>query len=348
MKKYRILCVVLALVMVLVLAGCGETAKPAEEAPAAAAATFKGKDIAKEELKIAFIPLGASGEQMIPTIEAYDFALSSYPNISYQIFDSQFDVTRQLEFMNECITQGVDGIILQCADANALNNVIVEAEEAGIPVITQNLGCTGVRTAHVMNGDYTAGWAAAKYFDEHNAIPKDGKVIILDVVAEIKPVCRMGTAFHDYAVQNTSWTILDEQPVENTSQENANTIMRDLLTKYDHIDAVYCVNDACAVGAMQAIEAAGRSGEGIKLWGFEGNPAVLQAIKDGTIYGTSFCDQYTTSCELMNLMLFLISTGITGQLAGYESEADVPFIEMNTIPTTPENVDLIIARSHYD
>jgi ABC-type sugar transport system substrate-binding protein len=346
-RMKKVLAIVLALCLALslvCLTGCGDS-KDEESGSAGLGMATKAKDVSSEPVKIAYIPLSASGETVTMTLEGFDYALAGYPNVTYQVYDPQFDVTTQLEMMNECITQGVDCIILQAADTTALNNVIAEAESAGIPVITQNTGCSAVRTVHVTNSDYNSGYQAGEYLDTNNIIAKDANVIVLDVVAEIKPNCRMGTGFTDYAKEKTNWNILAEQGIENTSQENANTAMRDLLTKYDDIDAVYCVNDDCAMGALQAIEAAGRENDGIIIWGFEGHPSTLKAIKEGRIYGTSYADLFTSSYSIMMMALYFVETGFTGTNAGYEY---APVMEFSTVPCTTDNCDEVLQYTHWD
>ena len=349
MKKSRIISLLLAAAMLFSLAclsACGDSgdAAPADSASGAALAE-KAKDISTEEVKIAYIPLSASGDTVTMTLEGFNYAIAGYPNVSIQVFDPQFDVTKEIEYMNECITQGFDAIIVQSADTTALNQTITEAEEAGITVLTQNTGCAGIRTVHVTNSDYNSGYQAAQYLKDNGVLPSGANVVILDVIADIKPNCRMGTGFHDYVTANTDWNILAEEPIENTSQENANTVMRDLLTKFDDIDCVYAVNDDCAMGAIQAIEAAGLSTDDIVVWGYEGHPAALQAIIDGRLYGTSYADLFTSSYSIMMLALYCVETGFTGTQSGFEY---YPSLEFSTVPCTRDNWQDILAYTHWD
>jgi len=344
MKKFKkILCLIMALAMCVTLfAACGDS--DAAQSDGGGKYSSLAKDITSENIEIAYIPLSASGETVTMSMQGFDYALSGYPNVHYTVYDPQFDVTTQLDMLNECITQGVDAVLIQTADTTALNSAITEAEEAGIPVFTQNTGCSGIRTVHTTNSDYNSGYQAAEYLDEHSVLPDDANVIILDVVAEIKPNCQMGTGFHDYVTNNTGWTILAEQPIENTSQENANTAMRDLLTKYDKIDAVYCVNDDCAMGALQAIESAGREDD-IVVWGYEGHPAALKAIMEGRLYGTSYADLFTSSYAIMMMMLYCIETGVTGTTIGYEY---APSLQFSTVPCTIDNWEEVLEYTHWD
>jgi ABC-type sugar transport system substrate-binding protein len=302
------------------------------------------RDLSQGTYKIAFVPLGASGPVIPTTMRGYYDALGGEDNgiVTIDIFDSQFDTTKQLQIMQDCITQKYDAIILEPNDANALNNVMAEAEAEGIPVITRNVGATGPRIGHVLNSDYRAGWEAGQFIQENAGKPDDANVLILDVVADLKPTTRMGTGFEDYLRENTNWNLLESQPVENTSQESANTIMSTLLTKYDDIDIVYTVNDDCAMGALQAIESAGRQGEGIVIWGYEGHAPALIAIKEGRIYGTSFADVYQQSYTTMMMVQYFMQTGITATKLGMEY---YPTIEFKTVPTDINNIDAALAAA---
>ena len=120
--------------------------------------------------------------------------------------------------------------------------------------------------------------------------------------------------------------------------------MRDLLTKYEQIDCVYCASDDIAKGANQAIDAAGRAAE-IKVYSSMGYPDALQQIKDGTMFGTYFSDSYLEYATALYLTLHAIETGITASSAGY---ASTPIIDMPTVPTTIENVENIIKDSRWE
>lgn len=342
-KKWLAFALALVLLFAMGMAACADSGSGGGAAGGGGNGDFAqpARDLSTGPIKIAFVPLGAAGPTMPTTMKGYYDALGGEGNgiFTIDIFDSQFDTTKQLQIMQDLITQKYDAIILEPNDANAINDVMAQAEAAGIPVITRNVGATGPRAAHVLNSDYRAGWEAAQFIQENAGKPDDANVLILDVVPELKATCRMGEGFADYLAQNTGWNLLETQPVADTSQENANTIMSTLLSKYDSIDIVYTVNDDCSMGVLQAIESAGRQDEGIINWGYEGHPPALFAIKDGKIYGTSFADVYQQSYSTMMLVKYLMMTGITASGIGMDY---YPTLEFSTVPTTIDNIDEIL------
>jgi ABC-type sugar transport system substrate-binding protein len=353
--KRRILLLMLVLILTPALfAACGQSESAqtesdgdvgsTSESGAPAGFTNPSADIRNEEFTIAFIPLSTAQENVPILIQGMEDALAVYPNAKLQTYDAQFDPNTQISLINECVTQGVNGVIVYAADATALNSTIKEAEEAGVVVFTMNTGCTGDRTAHILNSDYKAGLEAAEYLA--GVAPADSNVVILDVVAELKPTCTMGTAFEDFMADTGTFNDLEGIGIPMTSVENSVTAMRDLLTKYQDIDIVYTVNDNCAIGAAQAIEAAGRAGDGIIIWGYEGTPAALDAIQKGTIYGTSYSDPYNEGLVSVSMLLFCINTGISSHnLGGF---GYTPMVELATVPVTKENIASVIKSTHWD
>ena len=198
----------------------------------------------------------------------------------------------------------------------AVSPVVKEAEEAGIAVITLNMGCDAIHTLHLESNSYNAGWLAGEAITEK--LNGEGKGILLDVPAELKASAHHGTGFEDYIAENSNFELIDYQNVAGFSQEEANTIMRDLLTKHDDIDAVFAVADDEAMGVLQAINSAGRQDEGILVFGAEGLPSALNAIKDGSLYGTAWSDRFGVVKTALNMSLYFIASGINGSRLSYQ------------------------------
>lgn len=303
-----------------------------------------GKDIYSDEIKIAWIPLAAAGQINEVINLVFQDVVLIYPNVKIDTFDPAYNPETQISMVNEAITQGYDAIIMLPLDVAALNNVITDAEKAGIPVLTVDCGATATHTFHLQGTDYGSGQLAAEIVAEK--LGKKGNFIVLDAPAAQKAIGRMGTGFIDYCAANTEMVMLEDVSIEMWSQENARTTMTDLLTKYPtgQIQAVYCASDDIAMGAYQAIEAAGRNNEGIIIYGNVGMAPVLQAIKEGKIYGTNYSDTYAHFYTVFHMALYFISTGTTAVTAGYEA---TPVVYDTLVPVNADNVDYIMAVSRY-
>lgn len=365
MKRMLTLALVV-LMMAALLVGCtGNTTTPStvpSTAPASAATDSapasdaganadagagklgNGKDIYKDDIKIAWIPLASMGQvnQIINLV--FSDVLLIYPNIKIDTFDPMYDINKQISMFSEAITQEYDAIISLPLDVAACNDVITQAEAAGIPVVTIDCGATAVHTFHLQGTDYGSGLLAAEIVAK--ALNNTGNYIVLDAPAAQKAIGRMGTAFIDYMTANTQCKMLEDFSVEMWSQENARIGMTDFLTKYPagEIQAVYCASDDIAAGALQAIEAAGRDKEGIIIYGNVGYLPVLNAIKEGKIYGTNYSDTYAHFYTAFHMTLNFIQTGTTAITAGYTA---TPVVYDTLVPVNKDNVDYIIAASRY-
>ncbi|NLO98508.1 MAG: sugar ABC transporter substrate-binding protein [Peptococcaceae bacterium] len=344
-KVISLILAVLMLVSLTLITGCSSGSEPAgSEAPGGegGGASLQGKNIEQESLKIAFIPLSTSGVACAMELKGMEDQLSVYPNIELVTFDPQYDPSKQVAMIEECITQGFDAILIEPMDPETVGIAIKNAEDAGIPVCTVNLQVSQPHALGIKGSDYMAGQVGAeelcKLFNDK------ANIVILDAPAAQMASVRYSAGFEDYLKENnkTEMKIIDYQNIDNWSVDIANQVMRDLITKHgDNIDAVFAASDDLALGAVQAIQAAGKTGK-IKVWGAGGFPNALKAIKDGSMYGTSFMDYYQELSTAILMTLYCVQTGLTYQTAGF---TETPIIQTPAFACTAENVDEIIATS---
>ena len=304
-----------------------------------------GKDIYNDPIKIGVISLSTAGVINRIFQLGINNQLLRYPNISVAYWDAEYNPNRQITLLEEAITQGYDAVIIEAMSPVALNDAITEAEDRGMVIITMSATTPStVYTMHFKGSDYTSGWACGEMADK--ATGGQGTAIILDCPASFKETARMGTGFQEYCEQNTNIEILEIIGIEDWSPNNSQTAMRDMLTKYGpgEITVVYCSSDDLAGGAINAIAAAGREGDGILIYGMMGQPAGLEGIRDGTMAGTMWSDVYTQYSLAFYYALFCIMTGFNSRTAGY---TETPQIDQPLLPVTPENVIDIMNVSRY-
>lgn len=348
-KSSKILALILAALMLMsVLVACGGDTAGKDNGGAAAESAHADrianmKDLKEtDEIKIAYIPLSTLGQTNRMVIKGLEEFLVFYPNIKIETFEVTYDSAKQISTYEECITQGFDAIITEAMDAAASKKAIEKCEEAGIPVMTLNCGSEAIHSAHFQGNDYDSGVMIAKELVAD--INNKGKVIVLNCPAEQVAFSRMGTGFIDYVKANCpDVEILENQNIANWAKDEAQTVMRDLLTKYDDIQAVYGVSDDIALGALAAIEAANR--ENIVIWGRSGYPAAFTAIKEGRMAGTCYEDYYQEASCLLATVLYLIDTGTTAFTAGY---TETPTVDFPLYICNQENVDVVTGTLRWD
>ena len=352
-KTTKIIAMLLVMILaVSFIAGCESENKSnsnqAAETPAAGAPSGLpgGKDIYNDPIKISVISISTMGiVNRIYQMALNDQALR-YPNVFLDYKDAEYDPSKQITLIEEAITQGYDCILLECMDPVALNDAIVRAEQAGIPVISTNAAePSALHSLHIAGADYSSGWRGGEELARITG--GEGTALILDCPAMMKPGARMGTGFEEYIVNNTNIRLLEPAiGIENWSADNAQIAMRDMLTKYGpgEITMVYCASGDIANGAMNAIDAAGRASDNILIWGFMGYPMELEAIQAGRMVGTMFSDTYVQYSALFYMALNHIATGLTAITGGYTS---TPMIEQPMYPVTRDNIADVMAVSRW-
>lgn len=349
----------LAVILVLGLAACGSgdsgssaasAAAPAAESAvsvataAETAAAFHGKDLNTDPVKIAYIPVSTAGASIVINEKAKNDFLLSYPNGNVEInfFDAGYDPTEEIKIVNDCVAQGYDAILIEAADEVALTEPLNEAEDAGVVVIKTNMGCGALTTAYLNSYSYDAGWTVGEMLVED--MGETGKVILLDCPAAMTATTLHGKGFQDYVAQYPGIEIIDYANIDGFSQEIANQTFRDMLTKWDEIDAVYAMADDMAMGVLAALETAGRQNDGILVYGSEGMPYACDAVKEGKLAGTVWSDRYTFMTAALTLAAAHIIQGTNSRSLGL---TETPWIKFPFQKITQDNVDEMIPLLRY-
>jgi ribose transport system substrate-binding protein len=177
----------------------------------------------------------------------------------------------------------VDGIVLCPVDSEGVVPAIDRATAAGIPVSVAATGAFG--------GDYvtysgTDNYEGMKMVAEFvaEALDYKGKVIVLDGLlgATVGQDRRRG--IDDVLAQYPDIEILGRQDAE-MQRAKGMQVMENLLQTYPEVDAVLTANDEEALGAIEALDAAGLL-ETTIVSGFDGNAEALKAVRDGRMLVT--------------------------------------------------------------
>jgi ABC-type sugar transport system substrate-binding protein len=242
-------------------------------------------------------------------------------------FDPAFDPQKQAAMVEDCIARQADVIAVNAVDPAAVVQVLKKASEAGIPVIMQNADTNEEGHAYtrtfVGSQSYDQGYAVGQMIAK--ATGGQGKmVVITGKPGQFDVVQRSEGMKKALADAGASIEILAEEPAD-WSKDKALTVMQDLLTRYPDIDVVFGQDDPMALGALQAIEAAGV--DGIKVFGVNGNKDACEAIKAGKMYGTAMQLSYMVGVYTVRAAYDIVK--------GRQVPAK---ILAPTAPVTPDNI----------
>jgi ribose transport system substrate-binding protein len=198
-----------------------------------------------------------------------------------------FDIGKQKNQIADFIVQDVAAIVITPIDSKSIGTSIAEANRAGIPVFTADIKATaeGARVvSHVATDNYQAGRMAAKALVE--ALGGRGKVGIIDhpevesVIMRTKGFLEEIEAQHQQSSSNIQ---IVSRLAAGGAKEKAFQVAVDMLQAHPDLDGIFAINDPSALGALAAIESAGRAGR-VRIISIDGLPEGRQAIKGGKIY----------------------------------------------------------------
>ena len=211
--------------------------------------------------------------------------------IDYVSYDGNNDAATQLDQVETMIANGVDAIILNPQDADACVACVEAADKAGIPVFGVNtMVNTDLLTAYVGSQDVGAGEEIMQYMIDYMK-SDDFNIVIIEGP--------MGQSAQLQRWEGINNVLADYPDIEilayntaNWSRSEAMTLMETWLTTYgDEIDAVVAENDEMALGAVEAVDSAGKTGD-ILITGQDANDDAVSALKEGKIYATSYGNPY--------------------------------------------------------
>ncbi|MFO7974261.1 MAG: substrate-binding domain-containing protein [Candidatus Hydrogenedentota bacterium] len=194
----------------------------------------------------------------------------------------EFDVARQKDQMADFIVRKVDAIIVCPADSTSIGTSIKAANDAGIPVFTTDIKCLakGVEVkCHIATDNLEGGRLAARALRE--AIGGSGQVAIIDH-PEVESVILRTKGFREEMAKTPEVEIVATLPGGGV-KDKAFKAAEDILQAHPDLDGIFGINDDSALGALAAVEKAGKQGE-IMIVGFDAIPEARKAIKAGKIY----------------------------------------------------------------
>lgn len=283
------------LLSVAMIAGCGSSSIQKDN----------GEEASEEKnlITIGFSQLGAESDWRSANTVSMQSAF--VPEEGYNLIykNGQQKQVNQITAIRTFIQQEVDYIVLAPVTESGWDSVLGEARDAGIPVILvdrrvdvpdKNLYSCWVGSDFELEGRKMAAWIQ-KYTETIGM--KADELHIVNIQGTIGSTAQIGrTRGLANAARDNGWDLMAEVTGDFT-ETKGREVMSGLLKRFDNINVVYCENDNEAIGAIDAIEAAGKkAGPNIKngeimVVSFDGvNKEALDYAKEGKISCIAECN----------------------------------------------------------
>ena len=339
MKK--LLALLLVAAMSISMVACGGSAS------SSAASSEAGSEAASSEAASSDVKIGVCIYQFADNfmtlyrndIKADLEALGYKEGTNFTIVDGANDQAKQTEQIDSFIAEGVDVLIVNLVQSTSASTIIEKAKAADIPVVFINREPTAedlalydkccyvgadARQSGTFQGEIIAATENKGDFNGNGVV--DYAMIMGDpenVDAQyrteysITALEEAGLKVNKLYEQRADWD-------QTKGQENAANVLSQFN---DEVDVIFCNNDAMAMGALQAIEAAGRKvGENIYLVGVDALEEAVQAVADGRMTGTVLNDDVSQA-----------QTAVDAAVRYLKGEANEKNYTIDYVKVTPEN-----------
>jgi ribose transport system substrate-binding protein len=207
-----------------------------------------------------------------------------------QAADREIDVERQMQIIENLIERKVSALCIAPSGSREIVPVIVKANKAGIPVLIidtradeKALAAAGGKIATFIGSDnYDGGKLAGQFIVEK--LGGKGNVAVLEGIPGHETGDARLRGFHEALAKAPGIKIVASQPA-NWERDQGFNVFQNILQAHPEVNALFACNDLMALGATEAIAAAGKTGK-IMVVGFDAQPEAREAIKKGAMAAT--------------------------------------------------------------
>ena len=200
------------------------------------------------------------------------------------IFDSQNDPAKEAAHYDNIIASGYQAILFNPTDADGSVANVRRAKAADIPVfcMDREINATDAAVSQIISDNYSGAVAVGQYFVEQ--VGDSGRYVELLGLVGDNNTWNRSKGFHSVVDRFPGLEMVAQQSAD-FDRAKALDVLESVLQANPDIDAVFAGNDAMAMGAYQALVAAGKA-DTVKVFGFDGADDVVRLIAEGKIAAT--------------------------------------------------------------
>lgn len=200
------------------------------------------------------------------------------------IFDSQNDTAKEAANFENIIASGYKAILFNPTDANGSVANVQKAKAAGIPVfcIDREINSTNAAVSQMLSDSYSGCVKLGQYFVK--TVGQQGEYAELLGIVGDNNTWNRSKGFHSVVDRYRGLKMVAQQSADFDRAKGLE-VMESILQAHPNVKAVFCGNDAMAMGAYQALVSAGKEKQ-VKVFGFDGADDVVKMIAEGKIAAT--------------------------------------------------------------
>ena len=234
-------------------------------------------------------------------------------DVSLQVEDAKNDVSKQLSQMQNFIANKVDAIIVNPVDTSATAAMTKLAADAGVPLVYVNrqpadIDALGAKAAFVASNEAESGTLETKEICK--ILGGKGDILVMEGELSNQAAVQRTKDIHEVIATDAckGIKIIAEQTAE-WDRTKAQNLMTNWITKGMKYDAIISNNDEMAIGALQALKAAGVDTKTTIIGGVDATQDALASMKAGDLKVTVFQDAAGQGKGAVDTALKLASGG---------------------------------------
>ncbi len=219
---------------------------------------------------------------------------------NYVMIDQNSKADKMVNDLNTLIGQKVDGIVITPVDPGAIGPAVKKARDAKIPVVCADIGKSGPVNALLISNNYKGGQMAMEFIAKE--LEKKGKKGAKVGVGTVQPQWTYARGRGDGFIakaKELGYPVATELIVQNPTAEGGYDTMQQMMSAVPDLAAVFYCSGREAVGAANAIKAAGKD---IIVVGYNGDPEEIQAMRDGIMAADIAQQPYNIGYESVKLL----------------------------------------------
>jgi len=213
----------------------------------------------------------------------FSAAAKADPDVLIRFADANGDISKQLDQIDNFIAQDVDVIVVVPVDYHGIVSGVKKANKAGIPVIALGIESGGGEYTFVGSKNLDAGRLQGEFMSEN--LPRNAEILYLQGEPGLYHSTERLDGFTKALAERTDVKVLGNLP-GNYDRARGMKVTEDWIQRFPKFDAIIAANDQMALGALQALKAAGR--KDVMISGIDGTADALAAIEAGEMTQSIF------------------------------------------------------------
>jgi inositol transport system substrate-binding protein len=266
-------------------ASCNKSEDPAKsEQPATSAEPAKPEEPKKSEERV-LVSFHNMAEPFFVVMHRELLDEAKKLGVEVVVVDAQANSAKQTADLENALAQGASGIILAPTNVDALAPAVDEVIKAKVPVITvdRRVEGTSAPVPHVGADNVAGGRMLAEWVVKRH--PEGASIVLLTGQPGSSSAIDRTKGIHEgFAAAGDKYRIVAEQ-TGNWARDQGLTVTENILTSLgeNKPNVILSENDDMALGAIEALRAAGQLGSGISVLGFDAIPDALRLVQKGEL-----------------------------------------------------------------